>query len=367
MNGSCLQTRLRGWPATAPPNTLTRGPWTARPGTSDGQIQIYREMLPHAGAQSRLLGANVHAALARALWAEERLPTGVVSGAPRSRTHRPSACRPVRLYPKLDGQGVASTGKSWQLVHGFGVSLGMPGRCRRGAGSLLRPHHGGPHRRLARRSRNCRIAPRRKLASPGRAERGRAHVDMRLVGQTWLAAEIADAKGDPESMRRELAPLWAAPHPEAASDILWPPLLLGARVEPTCSNGPVRARARGAVASTSTCVGKSLAAFINSGTWVSPGSCSWMRKPTAPMECTTRRRGRTWPTLGPRQNRSRNWPTRNSGRRNASWLTAMTSVPVTNSNPPLLSRKDWARIRSQQNCITGRTSAPPDRRPARKR
>ena len=69
-----------------------------------------------------------------------------------------------------------------------------------------------------------------ELASPGGAERGRT-LDMRLVGQTWLAAEIADAKGDPKSMRRELALLWAAPHPEVASDILWQPLLLGARVE----------------------------------------------------------------------------------------------------------------------------------------
>jgi DNA-binding CsgD family transcriptional regulator len=70
-----------------------------------------------------------------------------------------------------------------------------------------------------------------ELAGPGRVDRWPEHMDMRLVGQTWLAAEIADAKGDSESMRRELARLWAAPHPEIASEIIWQPLLLAARVE----------------------------------------------------------------------------------------------------------------------------------------
>ena len=84
-----------------------------------------------------------------------------------------------------------------------------------------------------------------------------------------------------------------------------------------------------------------------------------MRKPDrADGSVTTRRRGRTWPTPGPQQNRSRNRPTRNSGTRNASWLHGETSEPATNSESAAPSRQDLARIRWPAECITG---PPPER------
>ena len=131
----------------------------ARGTTGDMQraIEIYREMLPHAGAQSRVLGANVHAALARALWSNGnyRHALSVARGGLALIGH-PHAAQ--YTYANLMVKASQAL-KSWQLVHGLGVSLRVPGRCRRRANSFLCPYLRRAHRTPARRYSNSPIAP----------------------------------------------------------------------------------------------------------------------------------------------------------------------------------------------------------------
>jgi DNA-binding CsgD family transcriptional regulator len=192
-------------------------------------IEIYREMLPHAGAQSRVLDANVHSAFARCLWAAGNYRHALsVARRGLALIGYPHVAQVAYANLMLGAtQALTSLGHwsmAWahlseclklvddeRVAFNIHIQAGLIARWR-GDLATAESHH--------------------QLVQLGLADRRWPEkLDQHLAPRTWLAVEIADAKGDIEGVRRELEPLWAAPHPEVASEFIWQPLLLGARIE----------------------------------------------------------------------------------------------------------------------------------------
>jgi DNA-binding CsgD family transcriptional regulator/tetratricopeptide (TPR) repeat protein len=192
-------------------------------------IEIYREMLPRAGAQSRVLDANVHSAFARCLWATGNYRHALsVARRGLALIGYPHVAQVTYANLMLGAtQALTSMGRwsmAWahlseclklvedeRVAFNVHIQAGLIARWR-GELATAKSHYERVQLGLA-------------------ARRWPEKLDQHLAPRTWLAVEIADARDDVKGVRRELEALLAAPHPEVASEFVWQPLLVGARIE----------------------------------------------------------------------------------------------------------------------------------------